>query len=50
MKVNPIAAMFVRAINFDELARSIVAVEEIFDRAENPPEKGADDGEEKKPE
>ena len=61
MKVNPIAAMFVGAINFDAVDNlspgDLKKVEAIFDRAENHPKsrleifyKGANDGEEKKPE
>ena len=55
MKVNPIAAMFVGAINFDALNKlsldDLKRVNAIFDGAEEyRTKKGADNGEEKKPE
>ena len=57
MKVNPIAAMFVGAINLHNLEMPIEKLKElaaILDRAEKTlkeePEKENDNGEEKKPE
>ena len=49
---NPITDLFVKAINFDAVDKlsldDLKKVEAIFDRAENPPEKGDDNGEEEK--
>lgn len=57
MKVNPIAALFVGAINLHNLEmpiENLKEIEAIFDRSEKTlkeePEKENDDGEEKKPE